>query len=84
DEEDLELTREIVKKFKSFVGVYSLFKNDISEKDVPTDLSDLFKFVNSYRLASSEGVNKRSNRMIRFEILKKLCLGEVEIEESKY
>ncbi|MEG7841194.1 DUF262 domain-containing protein [Bacillus mobilis] len=84
DAEDLELTRGIVKKFKSFVGVYSLFKNDISEKDVPKDLSDLFKFVNSYRLASSEGVNKRSNRMIRFEILKKLCLGEVEIEESKY
>ena len=31
--------------------------------------------IKKYKLASSEGVNKISNRMIRYEVLKKILLN---------
>ena len=36
--------------------------------------------IKKYKLASSEGVNKISNRMIRFEVLKKILLNTKNID----
>lgn len=74
EEHQIELNPDLIRRFDLFVNTYTNFKNDISETDVPNHLRDLFKLINSYRLASSEGVNKLANRMLRFEILKKTCL----------
>lgn len=84
EENNIEFCEDILEKFNLFVSVYNEFKNDISEIDVPEYLRDLFKLINSYRLASSEGVNKLSNRMLRFEIIKKVCLPNSEISKDKF
>lgn len=74
NENEIKFDTEVISRFTLFVNVYNAFKNDISEADIPENLRELFKLINSYRLASSEGVNKLSNRMLRFEIMKKICL----------
>ena len=40
----------------------------------------VFEMIKKYKLASSEGVNKISNRMIRFEVLKKILLNTENID----
>lgn len=84
EERNMELSESIKRRFTLFVNTYNEFKNDISESDVPENLRDLFKLINSYRLASSEGVHKLSNRMLRFEIMKKLCLSDSELAEELF
>ena len=37
-------------------------------------MTELFERIKKYKLASSEGINKVGNRVIRFEILYKLCI----------
>ena len=41
-----------------------------------------FEMIKRYKLASSEGVNKLTNRMIRHEVLKKIILGIERIDIS--
>ncbi|WP_277586470.1 hypothetical protein [Psychrobacillus antarcticus] len=41
-----------------------------------------FDLINKYKLASSEGVNKFSNRMIRFEVMKKIYLDGNDLVEN--
>lgn len=83
-EKSIELDDCMINKFTLFVNTYNEFKNDISEIDIPENLRDLYKLINSYRLASSEGVNKLANRMLRFEIMKKVCLPDDELTEGKF
>ena len=55
----------------SFVKLYSVFSNDIDLADTATDPEKtLFDWLKKYKLASSEGLNKHTNRMIRFNVLK--------------
>lgn len=84
EENNIKLSESIQHRFTLFVNSYNNFKNDISEIDVPVNLRDIFKLINSYRLASSEGVHKLSNRMLRFEIIKMLCLPESEFTEEHF
>ena len=56
---------------ESFVRLYSLFNNDM---DLGTDITEpektVFDWLKKYKLASSEGLNKHTNGMIRFNVLK--------------
>lgn len=65
--------------FDEFVKTYSIFKNEY-EIEGETDQEGLTaEILKRYKLASSEGVNKLGNRMIRYEILKKLFLNEINV-----
>ena len=44
----------------------------------------VLEYLKKYKLASSEGVNKLSNRMIRFEVLKKILLQFDSIESKVF
>ena len=64
---------------ENFIECYSIFKNEYEISCENYDEQQLVEFLKRYKLASSEGVNKLNNRMIRFEILKKILLEEVGI-----
>lgn len=73
----------------SFVKLYSVFSNDIDLTDTATDPEKtLFDWLKKYKLASSEGLNKHTNRMIRFNVLKdflfNLDQSLIDAEESLY
>ncbi len=72
---DITISTEIVNKFTTFVSVYNLYRNGFDIQFDSKDLTYLFDSIKRYKLASSEGLNKISNRMIRFEVLKKICLS---------
>ncbi|SDX43236.1 DUF262 domain-containing protein [Paenibacillus sp. PDC88] len=73
-ENKIDLTDNIVSTFNSFVRVYNKFKNGMDLTFEESLHSELFEAIKKYKLASSEGVNKLSNRVIRFEILMKHCI----------
>lgn len=60
--------------FKLFVSVYGKFRNEFDLNYEDDILAELYADIKKYKLASSEGVNKISNRMIRFETLYKICV----------
>ena len=49
-------------------------------KNYPAAVQRAIEYLKKYKLASSEGVNKIGNRMIRFEVLKKVLLQTDGIE----
>lgn len=63
-------------KFKIFVLAYSSFRNELTKTYDDELKSKLYASIKKYKLASSEGINKIANRMIRFEILYKICTEE--------
>ena len=75
DNTGVVITSDMVSRFESFVRCYTSFKNEYDLKVVDEKERLIVDYLNKYKLASSEGVNKISNRMIRFEILKKIILG---------
>ena len=71
----ISITEEVKQYFIQFVKTYNAFKN---EYDFPLSTDEerkAFEMIKKYKLASSEGVNKISNRMIRYEVLKKILLN---------
>lgn len=74
-ENDLKMTDEIHCKTNNFLKVYTNFKNESSDNlDLNEEEKVLFDKFRKYKLASSEGVNKLANRMIRFNTLKELII----------
>ncbi len=73
----IDVNQEHVNKFKDFVKIYNSYINEetieLNLNDEESKIYDLFK---KYKQASSEGVNKYSNRVARFDVLKKLLLQE--------
>lgn len=67
----IELTREHLEGFDRFVNLYAVFSNDL---DITNQIDEnekvLFDRLKRYKLASSEGLNKHTNRMIRFNVMK--------------
>lgn len=56
--------------------------------DLSGEISDsektLFDWLKKYKLASSEGLNKHTNRMIRYNVMKDFLFGLTdELEEAK-
>lgn len=60
--------------FLQFVKTYNSFKNEYDFILDTDNEKKAFEMIKKYKLASSEGVNKLTNRMIRFEVLKKIIL----------
>ncbi len=77
------LTDEIKDYFVQFVKTYNSFKNEY-ELDLSNDEQLAYEMIKKYKLASSEGVNKISNRMIRYEVLKKVLLKNDNIDISTF
>lgn len=70
-----EWTTEIIKRLKCFITIYQNFRNENSDSlDLTTPEQELFDYFRKYKLASSEGVNKLTNRTIRFNVLKELVI----------
>ena len=61
-------------KFKAFVGVYNKFRNEFDLVYEDEKTAELFADIKKYKLASSEGINKIANRIIRYETLYKICV----------
>lgn len=85
---NMKINNEIKNKFEVFVKIYNQYKNeeivDLQLNDEENKVYDLFK---KYKQASSEGVNKLSNRVARFDVLKKFLLEynySNEITDSLY
>lgn len=72
---NLKWTVQSKNRFKNFVKIYLKFKNEDSEKlNLNTLEKELFDYFRRYKQASSEGVNKLTNRNIRFNVLKELII----------
>ena len=71
---NIDFNQDIFEKFKLFVIAYNDFKNEyeFEFKDVLT--RDVYENIKKYKLASSEGVNKLGNRVIRLEVLSRFIL----------
>lgn len=72
-------------RLECFVKLYSVFNNDM---DLSGEISDsekiLFDWLKKYKLASSEGLNKHTNRMIRYNVMKDFLFGLTdELEEAQ-
>ena len=72
-------------RLEYFVKLYSVFNNDM---DLSGEISDsekiLFDWLKKYKLASSEGLNKHTNRMIRYNVMKDFLFGLTdELEEAQ-
>jgi len=81
-----EITESVKLLFNQFVRSYNAFKNEYEFNFTEPKQNRANEMIKKYKLASSEGVNKLNNRMIRFEVLKKI-LTEVEgikIDHLKY
>ncbi len=56
---------------ESFVQLYSIFDNDMDlSGKISEEEKTLFDWLKKYKLASSEGLNKHTNRMIRYNVMK--------------
>lgn len=73
-DDNIEIEEIMIEKFTVFVIAYDSFSNKKELEFNSLELREIYENVKRYKLASSEGLNKLSNRMIRFEVLKKACI----------
>ncbi len=79
---NISLNNDIKNCFLQFVKTYNAFKNEYDFVLDEENEKKAFEMIKRYKLASSEGVNKLTNRMIRHEVLKKIILGIERIDIS--
>lgn len=73
------LGKEDLENLQRFVRLYSVFNNDMDlTGQVTDDEKVLFDWLKKYKLASSEGLNKHTNRMIRYNVMKDFLFGLTE------
>ena len=69
--EKIEFSDIILQRLEDFVKMYGIFDNDMNiDSEMTQKEKDIFDNIKKYKLASSEGLNKQINRMIRFNTLK--------------
>ncbi len=67
----ITISEEQLYNFKKFVDLYSVFNNDMDlDNQIDEQEKILFDWLKKYKLASSEGLNKHTNRMIRYNVMK--------------
>lgn len=67
----ISVSEKQLQNFQSFVELYSVFNNDMDlGKQINNSEKIIFDWLKKYKLASSEGINKHTNRMIRFNVMK--------------
>ena len=82
-EDGVPFDEDIFSRFKLFVTAYNLFRNEYDIVFENEQTKAVYEAIKKYKLASSEGINKLQNRMIRYEQLYKLCvLGTEEVISS--
>lgn len=79
ENEERTFPEEAIEIFDAFVFTYNLYKNGIDYNIIDTELRDLNETLKRYKLASSEGINKMTNRVTRHEVLYSICNGQSEI-----
>lgn len=79
-ENEIDISSQMIEYMSIFVTCYALFKNEYEIECDSSEEQKVVEYLKKYKLASSEGVNKINNRMIRFEILKKVLLKSDKIE----
>lgn len=77
-DKDLSVTSDLIERFKSFVKAYNCFRNEYNILFSDEGLRKTNEDIKKYKLASSEGINKIANRVIRFETLCKICLNDAD------
>lgn len=78
EEDKIPINQEIFEKFKLFVMAYNRFRNEFDISFQNPQYRNCYENIKKYKLASSEGINKIGNRVIRFEILYKICIESSE------
>ncbi|MDD7520663.1 MAG: DUF262 domain-containing protein [Butyribacter sp.] len=73
-ENSIDVSESVIQMFSAFENCYTIFKNEYDLQGETEAERKILEYLKKYKLASSEGVNKLSNRMIRFEVLKKVLL----------
>lgn len=74
--ESIAMQTEYAENLRRFVELYSIFDNDMDLTDKLTENEKgLFDKLKKYKLSSSEGLNKHTNRMIRYNVLKDFIFG---------
>lgn len=67
----IAVTEERLLNLQKFVDLYSIFNNDMDlNSQIDENEKILFDWLKKYKLASSEGLNKHTNRMIRYNVMK--------------
>lgn len=75
---NISISKELIERFKVFVKAYNCFRNEYDIQFENDELRKTNEDIKKYKLASSEGINKIANRVIRFETLCKICLDDNE------
>ncbi len=89
----IKIEDRIIDNTKRFVSLYSVFSNDMDLTNQINDKEKLyFDLLKKYKMASSEGLNKHTNRMIRYNVMKDflfenreayLCAEDTLLEKMK-
>ena len=83
-ENNIDVSESVIQMFLTFEQCYTIFKNEYDLQGETEEERKVLEYLKKYKLASSEGVNKLSNRMIRFEVLKKILLQFDSIESKVF
>lgn len=83
-ENKIDITESEIQMFEAFVKCYIMFKNEYDLQGEDDKEQKVIEYLKKYKLASSEGVNKLGNRMIRFEVLKKILLRVDSLEAASF
>lgn len=73
---DISLSPELIERFKFFVKAYNCFRNEYDIAFSNDDLRKTNEEIKKYKLASSEGINKLANRVIRLETICRICIDD--------
>lgn len=72
----IEISEDHLNNLQCFVDLYSVFNNDMDlTNQIDENEKLLFDWLKKYKLASSEGLNKHTNRMIRYNVMKDFMFG---------
>ncbi len=73
-DDSIENSEKIKEKIEKFILAYNLFRNEYDLSFEDKNLSSFYESIKKYKLASSEGINKYQNRIIRYEQIYKNCI----------
>lgn len=81
-ENNIDVSESVIQMFLTFEQCYTIFKNEYDLQGETEEERKVLEYLKKYKLASSEGVNKLSNRMIRFEVLKKYYYSLIPLNQK--
>lgn len=74
-DDSIDNTEKVKEKIEKFIIAYNLFRNEQELQFEDAEEASLYDSIKKYKLASSEGINKFQNRIIRYEQIYKHCLN---------